>query len=134
VENLRDGYGLKLTIARYYTPSGKSIQATGIEPDIYLSYRILDEEALNQERQLKEKDLMNHLGAEPGTIPEDKAREEDPKQQKTEKKNQEMKREQLRGGETRYGELEPAELQKDNQIVRGLEILVSYDIFKIIEK
>ncbi|MCX5882545.1 MAG: S41 family peptidase, partial [Deltaproteobacteria bacterium] len=34
VEALRDGYGLKLTIARYYTPSGRSIRAKGIEPDI----------------------------------------------------------------------------------------------------
>jgi carboxyl-terminal processing protease len=36
VETLRDGSGLKLTIARYYTPSGRSIQAKGIEPDIVL--------------------------------------------------------------------------------------------------
>ena len=31
---LEDGYGLKLTIARYYTPSGRSIQSEGIVPDI----------------------------------------------------------------------------------------------------
>jgi C-terminal peptidase prc len=34
VEKLRNGCGLKLTIARYYTPSGRSIQTKGIEPDI----------------------------------------------------------------------------------------------------
>lgn len=34
VITLRDGYGLKLTTARYYTPSGRSIQAKGIRPDI----------------------------------------------------------------------------------------------------
>jgi hypothetical protein len=28
--------GLKLTTARYYTPSGRSIQAKGIEPDVYV--------------------------------------------------------------------------------------------------
>ncbi|MBI2894480.1 MAG: S41 family peptidase [Deltaproteobacteria bacterium] len=32
--DLPDGSGLKLTIARYYTPSGRSIQAEGIRPDI----------------------------------------------------------------------------------------------------
>jgi len=32
--DLEDGSGLKLTIARYYTPSGRSIQEMGIEPDI----------------------------------------------------------------------------------------------------
>jgi carboxyl-terminal processing protease len=31
---LDDGAGLKLTIARYYTPSGRSIQDTGIQPDL----------------------------------------------------------------------------------------------------
>ena len=31
---LRNGGGIKLTTARYYTPSGKSIQAEGILPDI----------------------------------------------------------------------------------------------------
>jgi carboxyl-terminal processing protease len=33
---LGDGSGLKVTIARYYTPSGRSIQAKGIEPDFEL--------------------------------------------------------------------------------------------------
>jgi len=31
---LRNGGGIKLTTARYYTPSGRSIQAEGIEPDV----------------------------------------------------------------------------------------------------
>ncbi|MEO5666866.1 MAG: S41 family peptidase, partial [Bdellovibrionota bacterium] len=33
---LGDGSGLKVTIARYYTPNGRSIQAKGIEPDFEL--------------------------------------------------------------------------------------------------
>lgn len=33
---LGDGSGLKLTVARYYTPSGRNIEKTGIEPDIFL--------------------------------------------------------------------------------------------------
>jgi carboxyl-terminal processing protease len=31
---LDDGAGLKLTIARYFTPSGRSIQGVGIQPDV----------------------------------------------------------------------------------------------------
>jgi carboxyl-terminal processing protease len=31
---LQDGSGLKMTIARYYTPTGRSIQSTGITPDV----------------------------------------------------------------------------------------------------
>jgi carboxyl-terminal processing protease len=33
---LDNGDSVKLTTARYYTPSGKSIQARGIEPDLVL--------------------------------------------------------------------------------------------------
>lgn len=32
--DLKDGSGLKLTTARYYTPSGKSLEAVGIKPDV----------------------------------------------------------------------------------------------------
>ena len=34
---LPDGSGLKLTVARYYTPNDRSIQAKGIEPDIFVA-------------------------------------------------------------------------------------------------
>jgi carboxyl-terminal processing protease len=61
IVDLSDGYGLKLTTARYFTPSGRSIQATGIKPDIFLENITLnqEEESLNLSRQ--EKDLKNHL-------------------------------------------------------------------------
>ncbi len=52
---------LKLTTARYYTPSGRSIQALGIEPDIELaraSVTLAEDSAV---RDLKEADLMRHL-------------------------------------------------------------------------
>ena len=61
---LEDGYGLKLTTARYYTPSGRSIQAKGIAPDIYLEDITLSsfEDAIDLRSQ--EKDLKNSLSAE----------------------------------------------------------------------
>ncbi|WP_417250350.1 S41 family peptidase [Celeribacter sp.] len=37
VMNLRSGGGMRLTTARYYTPSGRSIQALGISPDIVVT-------------------------------------------------------------------------------------------------
>jgi carboxyl-terminal processing protease len=37
VIDLDDGSALKLTIARYYTPSGRSIQGRGISPDVLLA-------------------------------------------------------------------------------------------------
>lgn len=51
--------GLKLTIARYYTPSGRSIQGTGIVPDIVLSPVKLDVQ--ENPHFLKEKDLQGAL-------------------------------------------------------------------------
>jgi carboxyl-terminal processing protease len=56
VIELADGSGLKLTIARYYTPSGRSIQEKGITPDL-----LLPEEG----DAVREKDLERHFKAEP---------------------------------------------------------------------
>lgn len=60
---LPGGAGLKLTTARYYTPSGRSIQAQGIEPDLVVeASRVVDAKPNIQ----KEKDLPNALTAETG--------------------------------------------------------------------
>lgn len=59
--------GLKLTIARYYTPSGKSIQATGIEPNIELEEISQDIIAMAKEKAkggLREADLDGHISNE----------------------------------------------------------------------
>lgn len=51
---------LKLTTARYYTPSGRSIQAEGIVPDIKLeSLRVSKVES--EFKRVKEADLAGHL-------------------------------------------------------------------------
>lgn len=57
---LPDGTGLKLTVALYYTPSGKSIQAQGIVPDfevLWESPREADKDSFS----VREKDLTRHL-------------------------------------------------------------------------
>ncbi len=51
---------LKLTTARYYTPSGRSIQAEGITPDIVLETIEVAQVETNIE-PLKESDLTHHL-------------------------------------------------------------------------
>ena len=58
----RDG-ALRLTTARYYTPAGRSIQGTGITPDIAISYALEDEEA---RKRLRESDLPNAIVNENG--------------------------------------------------------------------
>jgi carboxyl-terminal processing protease len=64
IVELPDGGALKLTIARYFTPSGRSIQATGIVPDIEvpaLSADALRRARLETEGQIREADLHGHL-------------------------------------------------------------------------
>jgi carboxyl-terminal processing protease len=58
---LNETTALKLTTARYYTPSGRSIQAEGIEPDIPLRPLQVSESGEESFRPLKEADLSNHL-------------------------------------------------------------------------
>jgi carboxyl-terminal processing protease len=56
-----NGSALKLTTAKYYTPLGTSIQATGISPDIELeNLKITDSETAPTSR-IKEADLTRHL-------------------------------------------------------------------------
>lgn len=57
VIELEDGSGLKLTVARYFTPSGRSIQELGIQPDYWIS----EEEASSRPSTTREKDLRRHL-------------------------------------------------------------------------
>lgn len=125
VESLRDGYGLKFTIARYYTPNGRSIQAEGIHPDVTVKQRYLDPSEMEEEEMLKEKDLKNHLDAQPLDLYEEEEEEEegDP----DDPSGQSRKRKRLR---SRYGPLDIEGLKSDNQVVRALELLVGYDIFK----
>ncbi|MFM8445476.1 MAG: S41 family peptidase [Methylococcus sp.] len=55
------GGAVKLTTARYYTPSGRSIQAEGIAPDVPISRLKLEATAQSEFGPLKESDLANHL-------------------------------------------------------------------------
>ena len=64
VIDLPDGYGLKLTTARYYTPSGRSIQAKGIIPDIQLENITLYDPEDTVDLGSLEKDLKGHLSVE----------------------------------------------------------------------
>ncbi len=109
VKRLDNGYALKLTIAKYYTPSGESIQAKGIEPDIEEIYKFLKEEKNPEESRIKEKDLINHIEAESVIKKDDQSKE----------------------GEHRYGELIVEDLLADSQIKRGLDLIIGYNKFII---
>ena len=67
------GAALKLTTSRYYTPSGKSIQAKGIVPDIMVDET--EEGNLFSALRTREADLEKHLGSGQGAEVKDAARE-----------------------------------------------------------
>ncbi len=126
VEALRDGYGLKYTIALYYTPGGRSIQAQGIEPDIVVKQRNLDEAEVKEEKRLKEKDLKNHLEIEPGDA--DVETPENVEERENKKDGEKPEEPEMRDPASRHGPLTLEILTSDNQVMRALEILVGYDI------
>ncbi|MBT5966622.1 MAG: S41 family peptidase [Gammaproteobacteria bacterium] len=85
-----NGGAVKITTARYFTPSGRSIQATGIEPDIELERLKLESLEASSFQPIKEADLSRHLsngnGKKEGTADKSKSKvdgekdkDEDPK-------------------------------------------------------
>ena len=103
---LRNGAALRLTTALYYTPSGRSIQAKGIVPDIVVERTIT--RGMEDDRQgskaIREEDLKNHM--ETGQK-EPAGAEQDSDQGSTIQK----------------------ELARDNQLSRALDVLKSWEIF-----
>ncbi|MCZ6882202.1 MAG: S41 family peptidase [Gammaproteobacteria bacterium] len=61
IQELRNGSAVKLTTARYFTPSGRSIQATGIVPDIKLSTLKITSNGENERASISESDLKGRL-------------------------------------------------------------------------
>jgi carboxyl-terminal processing protease len=106
---LKDGSGLRLTTARYYTPSGRSIQAKGIVPDIIVKpSRSEEEKEVLTPKLPAERDLERHLMDVEKGVPKEK--------------------EKSKKGEVK--EKKPV----DSQLERALELLKSWEIFNNIAK
>jgi carboxyl-terminal processing protease len=71
---LSDGSALRLTTARYYTPKDRSIQTTGITPDIIVKLKTKD--GTKTHPILREKDLDKHLANDVNKEDEVKENEE----------------------------------------------------------
>lgn len=103
---LSDNSGLRLTTARYFTPSGRSIQAKGISPDITVERIELPATEKKEGMHIREKDLENHFESTEKTPGEEKKSEKLPAY-KTD--------EQIKG---------------DYQVLRALDLLKGWDILK----
>jgi len=102
---LSDNSGLRLTTAKYFTPSGRSIQAKGITPDIVVERIELAATEKKESMHLREKDLENHF-------------ENDKKEQSSEPKD----------ALPLYKTDE--QVKNDYQLLRALDLLKGWDILK----
>ena len=59
---LKNGEGLRMTIARYYLPSGRTIQSVGVTPDVIVEAGSIN--TVKNEFEIKESDLKQHLISE----------------------------------------------------------------------
>ena len=77
VIKLGDGSGLKLTVARYYTPHGVSIQAEGIKPDIEIEDVDLGtlSKSISKNKKTREQDIAGHLKSDKEKLDEQKVKE-----------------------------------------------------------
>jgi len=75
IQELRNGSAVKLTTARYFTPSGRSIQARGIEPDVVLSTVKLSANDEQARATYSEKDLEGSLENPNGASKDDGKKE-----------------------------------------------------------
>ena len=115
---LDDNSALRLTTARYFTPNGRSIQATGIVPDITVENTTGQEKPDAPRRpSLREENLPGHLQnpqQSPG-IPQEQI-----------EKEKQIPSSGPTGDET---------IDNDAQLKRALDLLKSWDVFKqIVQK
>ena len=78
-----DGAAMRLTTARYYTPSGRSIQSLGVSPDILVKQRVRSDEDSEKDQNFQrfEADLENSLSNDSLTEDERNFLENERKQQ-----------------------------------------------------
>ena len=112
---LDDSSALRLTTARYFTPKGRSIQASGIVPDIVMENTPPQEAKAEEKRRpsLREENL-------PGRLPNQQTPSQ-PEQESGDKEKEKEKMVPSAGEEAG---------DNDAQLKRALDLLKSWDVFK----
>jgi carboxyl-terminal processing protease len=113
---LDDNSALRLTTARYFTPKGRSIQATGIVPDIVVDSVPLVEGKVEEKKRptLREENLPGHL----------------PRQQQTPTMQPEQGEKDEEKQIPSSAPTGDESIDKDMQLKRALDLLKSWDVFK----
>lgn len=105
IYRLGDGSGMRVTTARYFTPSGRSIQATGIEPDI-----VVKNHTGTPRGHVREKDLTGHLE-------NNQVKEDNDASEKEEEEAPSM-------------DIIPEDPAQDVQLMRAIDLLKGLELFK----
>ncbi len=113
---LDDNSALRLTTARYFTPKGRSIQATGIVPDIVIENVVLQDGKPDDRKRpsLREENLPGHLNNP---------------QQNSAQEQEQIDREREKQIPT-SGPTGDETIDNDQQLKRALDLLKSWDVFK----
>jgi len=132
---LSDGSALRLTTARYYTPKDRSIQTTGITPDIIVKLEARN--GVKQHHIVREKDLEKHLQNDvvneedtSGDQVGEENTKEDPATESMTDADQESEESE------KPSDLVPTKVseENDNQLQRAVDLLKSWEVFKNLPK
>ena len=103
--------GIRLTTARYYTPSGRSIQALGVTPDIFLKFKRVEESEEDKRKTFSEADLEGALSNDSLTDSE---------------------KEMLRKEEISFQEANERR-NKDNQLAHAIDLIEGLSVLSVKE-
>ena len=103
--------GIRLTTARYYTPSGRSIQALGVTPDIFLKFKKVEESEEDKRKTFSEADLEGALSNDSLTDTE---------------------KEMLRKEEISFQETNERR-NKDNQLAHAIDLIEGLSVLSVKE-
>jgi carboxyl-terminal processing protease len=125
--NVPGGGSIRLTTARYYTPSGKSIQAKGITPDIIVEpAKVVSEKEGNGFSEVHEKDLKGALkNPQDGNADSDPTLLPDGKDKPTEKTSDK------KDGKDKKDDKKQAD---DYQLLRAVDLLEGISLYQNNEK
>ena len=103
--------GIRLTTARYYTPSGRSIQALGVTPDVFLEFKRVEKSEEEDRKTFSEADLEGALSNDSLT---------------------EAEKEMLRKEEMSFQETTKRR-NKDNQLAHAIDLIEGLSVYSLKE-
>ena len=103
--------GIRLTTARYYTPSGRSIQALGVTPDVFLEFKRVEKSEEDNRKTFSEADLEGALSNDSLT---------------------EAEKEMLRKEEMSFQETTKRR-NEDNQLAHAIDLIEGLSVYSLKE-